>query len=192
MASAGRLRVSHNPAAGHRFVPATVARLMLSGLRHGRQEDTREDQEPGMGDTCRRCYPSGDTTMSGERSPCRSKRKAQAGNTCWPKPGKQGEEGQAGPPLARKNKVHSSLVNMERGGGASWERDGAGERGSLAFCSHQRGKAVSFAGLIGLMRFPYSSLRGCQQARLGCHFPLLTAYPLCKRRRGEGRAGEPR
>lgn len=47
-------------------------------------------------------------------------------------------------------------------GGASWERDGAGKRGSLAFCSHRRGKAVSFAGLIGLMRFPYSSLRGCQ------------------------------
>lgn len=67
------------------------------------------------------------------------------------------------------------------------ERDWKEIHMSLAFCSHQlEGKAVSFAGLIGLMRFPYSSLRACQPSRLHCHFPLLTADPLCKRRREGG------
>jgi len=109
-----------------------------------------------------------------------------------PSPGKGGKEEELGLCLPEKMKFTARLSTQKGEGGASWERDGAGECGLLAFCSHRRGEAVSFAGLIGLMRFPYSSLRGCQQARLGCHFPLLTAYPLCKRRRGEGRAGEPR
>lgn len=97
----------------------------------------------------------------------------------------KGQQRRAGALLAAEMKFTARLSARQGGGGASWERDGAGECGSLAFCSHRRGKAVSFAGLIGLMRFPYSSLRGCQQAWLACHFPLLTAYPLCKRR-GKG------
>lgn len=106
-----------------------------------------------------------------------------------PMNGQQGRR--AGALLAVEMKFTARLSAREREGGASWERDGACECGSLAFCSHRRGKAVSFAGLIGLMRFPYSSLRGCQQAWLACHFPLLTAYPLCKRRREEERDRSP-
>ena len=146
-----------------------------------------------MGDTCRWCYPSGDTSVGGERSPLQEQEEG-SGQEYLPalSLGKGRKEDKLGLCLPEKMKFTARLSTWKGEGGASWERDGAGERGSLAFCSHQQGKAVSFAGLIGLMRFPYSSLRGCQQARLGCHFPLLTAYPLCKRRRGEGRAGEPR
>lgn len=110
-------------------------------------------------------------------------------NSTSPVKGQQGRR--AGALLAVEMKFTARLSAREGEGGASWERDGAGECGSLAFCSHRRGKAVSFAGLIGLMRFPYSSLRGCQQAWLACHFPLLTAYPLCKRRREEERDKSP-
>lgn len=70
-----------------------------------------------MGDACRWCYSSGDTTMAGEQSPCRTKRKAQARNTCWPKPREGGQGRQTGALLARKNEVHRSLVNTERGRG---------------------------------------------------------------------------
>lgn len=117
--------------------------------------------------------------------------KSQARSNCWHRPGKESGEKAGGSWGLRLHKIKFTAQSLTQKVGAPWGRHGAGEHGSLAFCSHRQGKAVSFAGLIGLMRFPYSSLRGCQPAWLACHFPLLTAYPLCKRRRGEGRDSSP-
>lgn len=104
-----------------------------------------------------------------------------------------------------RNEVHSSVVNtkgsrvsptrLPTAAGEGLSRDAHVFSLLLTSVVVVGGEAVSFAGLIGLMRFPYSSLRACQPARLPCHFPLLTADPLCKRRSerggGEGEEKDP-
>lgn len=112
-----------------------------------------------------RCACRGRQPMElGKSSPWEESERAGRRLGKWHKLCKRAARKRDGALLAIKIKFTARLSpgEGEGRGGASWERDGAGKRGSLAFCSHRRGKAVSFAGLIGLMRFPYSSLRGCQ------------------------------
>lgn len=139
-----------------------------------------------MGDTRRRYHPSGDTTMSGERSPCRSKRKAQAGNTCWPKPGKQGEGGQAGPLLARKNKVHSSLVNMERGrGGFLGEGWSWGARVvSLLLTSAGESSFICWPDWTDEISIFF--IKGLPASAAGLPFPITHSLSIMQKAKGRG------
>lgn len=82
---------------------------------------------------------------------------------------------------------------MERGrGGASWGRDGAGECGSLAFCSHQRGESSFICWPDWTDEISIFFIKGLPARAAGLPFPITHSLSIMQKAKGEGRAGEPR
>lgn len=136
--------------------------------------------------TCRRCYPSSDTTMGGERSPCLAKRKAQTRNTCWTKPREWGQGRRDRPLLARKNEVHSSLVNRERGRGSFLGEGGSWGAWVVSLLLTSAGESSFICWPDWTDEISIFFIKGLPASAAGLPFPITHSLSIMQKAKGRG------
>lgn len=103
----------------------------------------------------------------------------------WEKGSKEDELGLC---LPGKMKFTAHLSTRKGEGGASWERDGAGERGSLAFCSHRRGESSFICWPDWTDEISIFFIKGLPASAAGLPFPITHSLSIMQKAKGEGRA----